>query len=230
MAAVAKNGWPCPINEGVSELIDPRPVFTIVMGCDGVGKTAWKRKNYHLLPMRSFDEDSFAGGIGDWNSQEARDRTRVYVDAQFAEAIEQRLDFGTESTYSGTPGPPTVERVIEGGYRVEGVYFGTNDPQINVNRIEERVLAGTGRRVDPQRVPDRWKDSLSNLRHTAERFDLLRLLDNSEHDDFCLPRPVEQCRMERGEVCWQIPRPAPWCASWLQGLAHRMDELHRQRT
>ena len=150
--------------------------------------------------MRYFDEDSFAGGIGDWNSQEARDRTRVYVDAQFAEAIEQRLDFGT------------------------------NDPQINVNRIEERVFAGTGQRVDPERVPERWRDSLSSLCGTAERFDMLRLLDNSEHDDFCLPRPVEQCRMERGEVCWQIPRPAPWCASWLQGLAHRMDELHRQRT
>ena len=212
----------------MSELIDPRPVFTIVMGCDGVGKTAWKRKNYHLLSMRHFDEDSFAGGIGDWNSQEARDQTRVYVDGQVAEAIEQRLDFGKGRTYSGTPGPAVVERVMEAGYRVEGVYVGSNNPQINVNRIEGRVFAGAVHRVDPQRVPERWKDSLSNLRRTAERFDLLRLLDNSEHDDFCLPRPVEQCRMERGEVCWQIPSPAPWCATWLQGFAYRMNELHRK--
>ena len=120
----------------MSELIDPRPVFTIVMGWNGVGKSAWKRKKYDLLPTRYFDQDSIAGGIGDWNSPDARARTRVCVDAQTAEAIGQRLDFGTESTDSGQPGPAIVERVIEAGYRVEGVYFGANDPQINVDRIE----------------------------------------------------------------------------------------------
>ncbi|MDE0125825.1 MAG: hypothetical protein OXN97_14725 [Bryobacterales bacterium] len=34
----------------MSELIDPRPVFTIVMGCSGIGKSAWKRANYDVLP------------------------------------------------------------------------------------------------------------------------------------------------------------------------------------
>lgn len=214
-------------NEGMSELIDPRPVFTIVMGCNGVGKSAWKRKNYDLLPTRYFDQDSIAGGIGDWNSPEARARTQVYVDAQIAEAIGQRLDFGTESTYSGQPGPAIVERVIEAGYRVEGVYFGTNDPQINIDRIEQRVFAGTGHMVDPQRIPERWRYSLSNLRRTAERFDQLQLLDNSEHDDFHLPRPVEQCRLERGKVCRQVANPAPWCAGWLQGYAQRQADARR---
>lgn len=212
----------------MSELIDPRPVFTIVMGCNGVGKSAWKRKNYDLLPTRYFDQDSIAGGIGDWNSPEARARTRVYVDAQIAEAIGQRLDFGTESTYSGQPGPAIVERVIEAGYRVEGVYFGTNDPQINIDRIEQRVFAGTGHMVDPQRIPERWRYSPSNLRRTAERFDQLQLLDNSEHDDFHLPRPVEQCRLERGRVSWQVADPTPWCANWLQRLSQRQAELRRR--
>ena len=217
-----------PDNESMSELIDPRPVFTIVMGCNGVGKSAWKRKNYDLLPTRYFDQDSIAGGIGDWNSPDARARTRVYVDTQIAEALEQRLDFGTESTYSGQPGPAIVERVIEAGYRVQGVYFGTNDPQINIDRIEQRVFAGTGHMVDPQRIPERWRYSLSNLRRTAERFDQLLLLDNSEQDDFHLPRPVEQCRLEQGRVCWQVANPAPWCVDWLQGLAHRQAELRRR--
>ena len=79
-------------NRGMSEPLDPRPVFTIVMGCDGAGKSAWKRKNYDLLPSRYFDQDSFAGGIGDWNSPEARARTRVYIDAQIEESILGRLE------------------------------------------------------------------------------------------------------------------------------------------
>ena len=216
----------------MSELLDPRPVFTIVMGCNGVGKSAWKRKNYDLLPSRYFDQDSVAGGIGDWNSPEARARTRVYVDAQIAESIDQRLDFGTESTYSGQPGPALVERVIKAGYRVEGVYFGTNDPQINIDRIGHRVFAGTGHMVESKRIPERWRYSLSNLRRSAERFDLLRLLDNSEHDEFHLARPVEQCHLERGRVAWQTEAPVPWCLNWLQGLAQglaqRQAELQRR--
>ena len=48
----------------MSELLDPRPVFTIMMGCNGVGKSAWKRKIYDLLPARYYDQDSVAGGLG----------------------------------------------------------------------------------------------------------------------------------------------------------------------
>ena len=213
----------------MSELLDPRPVFTIVMGCDGAGKSAWKRKNYDLLPSRYFDQDSFAGGIGDWNSSEAHTRARVYIDAQIAESIDQRLDFGTESTDSDKPGSALVERVIKAGYRVEGIYFGTNDPQINIDRIEHRVFARTGHMVDPKRIPERWRHSLSNLRRAAERFDLLRLFDNSEHDEFHLPRPVEQCQLENGKVTWQKEVLVPWCLNWLQGLAQRQAELQRHK-
>ena len=66
----------------MSEIIDPRPLFVIVMGCNGAGKSAWKRANYERLPERFFDQDSIAGGIGDWNDQGARERTRQYVDAE----------------------------------------------------------------------------------------------------------------------------------------------------
>lgn len=211
----------------MSELIDPRPVFTIVMGCNGVGKSAWKRQNYDLLPARYFDQDSVAGGIGDWNSPEARARTRVIVDAQIAEAIEARLDFGTESTYSGKPGPALVERVAAEGYRVEGVYLGTGDPQINIDRIEHRVLLNTGHRVDPERIPERWKYSLSNLRRTAELFDSLQVLDNSAQDPLGLPRPVEQCQLERGAVVSRSAELAGWCEEWLEGLAQRQDSLRQ---
>ena len=212
----------------MSELLDPRPVFTIVMGCNGVGKSAWKRKNYDLLPNRYYDQDSIAGGIGDWNSEEARERTRLIVDAQIQESFREGLNFGIESTYSGLPGPDMVKFVIEAGYRVEGLYLGTADPSINIDRIDYRVFAGTGHSVEPARIPDRWKHSLSNLRRTAEQFDLLRIFDNSEHDDFHLPRPVEQCRLEQGKVSWQLAEPVTWCLNWLQTLGQRQDSLRRR--
>lgn len=211
----------------MSELLDPRPVFTIVMGCNGVGKSAWKRKNYDLLPARYYDQDSVAGGLGDWNSPETRERTRRHVDEEIEESIRERLDFGMESTYSGLPGREMVKRVIGAGYRVEGRFFGTTDPAINIERIEHRVLVGTGHEVDRNRIPTRWKYALSNLRRTAERFDLLRIFDNSEHDALRLAIPVEQCRLQRGRVTWRAPAPLEWCSEWLRRLAQRQDSLRR---
>lgn len=152
-------------------------------------------------------------------------RTRVIVDGQIQESIRERLNFGMESTYSGLPGPDMVKRVVQKGYRVKGLYLGTADPNINIERIEHRVFAGTGHAVDPARVPDRWRYSLSNLRRTAERFELLRLFDNSESDEFDFPRLVARCMLEQGKVSWQIAGLAKWCAKWLQGLAQRQAEL-----
>ena len=39
-------------------------VFTIVIGCNGARKSAWKRANYDRLPRQYFDQDSIAGSIG----------------------------------------------------------------------------------------------------------------------------------------------------------------------
>ena len=96
----------------MAEIIDARPRIVIVMGCNGAGKSAWKRANYGRLPERYFDQDSIAGGIGDWDDEGARARTRQYVDGQIEEIFAARLDFGFESTFSGRPGPALLERAV----------------------------------------------------------------------------------------------------------------------
>ena len=55
----------------MADQLDNRPVFTIVMGCNGAGKSAWKRDNYDRLPQQYFYQDSIAGGIA------ARGKSRV---------------------------------------------------------------------------------------------------------------------------------------------------------
>ena len=218
----------------MADQLDDRPVFTIVMGCNGAGKSAWKRGNYDLLPERFFDQDSIAGGIGDGNSESARVRTRAIVDAEVAEAVANRLDFGTESTSSGRPGREMVDRVRNAGYRIEGIYIGTVSPEINIERIERRVRNNTGHRVDPARVPERYRYSLSNLRRTAEVFDQLVVIDNSDHDERGIPCPVEQCVLERGAVVNQVGAMVAWCSAWLaafeQSVADREGSCHRPTT
>lgn len=213
----------------MSDQPDSRPVFTIVMGCNGVGKSAWKRHNYDQLPEQYFDQDSIAGGIGDWNSESARQRTKTFVDGEILAAIEKKTSYGIESTYSGSPGVERVRQAIDAGYRIEGIYLGTASPEINVERIDQRVLLGTGHRVDPARIPERYRYSLSNLRRTATQFDQLKVLDNSEHDPLGIPEPVEQCSLERGDIIRRLPETEmmPWCRSWLDSLQQSLNSKRR---
>ena len=219
----------------MADQLDNRPVFTIVMGCNGAGKSAWKRDNYDRLPAQYFDQDSVAGGIGDWNSDEARERTRRIVDGEIARAIENRQDFGIESTYSGTPGRAMVKRAKEAGYRIEGVYIGTASPEINAERIRYRVSANTGHWVDVDRLPQRYGFSLLNLRKTAEQFDTLEIVDNSEYSAKRIPEPTEQLVLEKGVVTSRATELKSWCETWLQRFERslenrRSEQKHRSQS
>ena len=113
-----------------------------------------------------------------------------------------------------------VERVRQAGYRVEGIYLGTESPAINVARIEKRVLENTGHRVDPERVPERYRWSLSNLRRRVAEFDQLEVLDNSRDDVLGIPDPTELCCLEKGRLVSSVESndmPA-WCADLLFGV------------
>ena len=217
----------------MAELIDPRPKVVIVMGCNGSGKTAWKRANYDRLPAKYFDQDSIAGGIGDWNDAGARQRTREYVDAEMAKCFRARESFGTESTFSGRPGPALVARAKAEDYRVEGYYIGTSSPDVNVRRIDERVLANTGHYVDPKEIPGRYRWSLSNLRRGLSDFDLVEVVDNSHTTIDRIPDPRIQFVAERGTIIEQLadPEMAAWCIDLLRQreLDRRREKLRQER-
>ena len=198
----------------MADQLDNRPVFTIVMGCNGAGKSAWKRANRDRLPERYYDKDAIADGVGGWDTTSARERTDTIVSEAVEEAMAGRHNFGIESTYSGQPGRVMVERAARAGYRIEGVYIGTASPDINITRIQHRVDHQTGHHVDPQRVPDRYRHSLHNLRQTAGRFDELVIVDNSLAQDRGIPDPRIELVLERGSVTYAAPDPAPWVATW----------------
>ena len=178
----------------MADQLDNRPVFTIVMGCNGAGKSAWRRANQDRLPERYFDKDSIADGIGGWDTADARERTDAYVSAEIDKALEERRNFGIESTYSGRPGRALVERALEAGYRVEGVYIGTEAPEINNERIRRRVEQQTGHWIDPRQVLDRYRQSLHNLRQTAQRFDELTPRRQLSRIPARAPRPEDRAR------------------------------------
>ena len=211
----------------MADQLDNRPVFTIVMGCSGAGKSAWKRANQDRLPERYFDKDSIASGIGGWDTPSARARTDEYVNAEIDKALASEDNFGIESTYSGRPGPQLVERAIEAGYRIEGVYIGTSGPDINIERIRTRVENQAGHHVDPKRVPDRYRHSLHNLRQTADRFDELTIVDNTPERDRGIPDPTTELVFEKGRTTYASRNPPAWVATWKERFDMSMESRER---
>ena len=211
----------------MADQLDNRPVFTIVMGCNGAGKSAWKRANQDRLPERYFDKDSIADGIGGWDTADARERTDAYVNAEIDKALDERRNFGIESTYSGRPGRALVERALEAGYRIEGVYIGTRTPDINNKRIKYRVEHQTGHWIDPRQIPDRYRHSLHNLRQTAHRFDELTIVDNSAESPRGVPEPKTELVLEKGRPVYEAENPSGWVADWRQRFEQAQESRAR---
>ena len=210
----------------MAELIDRRPTFVLVMGCNGCGKSAWKRANYDRLPQRYFDQDSIAGGIGDWNDEDARRRTREYFEVEVAKCLAERVSFGTESTFSGRPGPALLQRALRAGFRAEGYYIGTASWDVNAGRIDRRVMANSGHYVDPRELPNRYRWSLSNLRRHLGDFDLVEVVDNTEERDDGIPMPEVQFVAEKGTLTTRIPDAE--MTGWATELLRRRELELRQ--
>ena len=79
-----------------------RPTLALLMGCDGAGKTTWKRAaKDRRLPKHFYSPARFAGGIGDWNCPATRARARDEIAAFVAECLESRREFGYLAGFGG---------------------------------------------------------------------------------------------------------------------------------
>ena len=94
------------------------PKLTIVIGSNGAGKSTWCRGNREQLPNHFYDADSIAEGLGDWNSPSRQREARAFVDRAIRTHLENRDDFGFESTYSGSSRPDVVRQAAATGYGI----------------------------------------------------------------------------------------------------------------
>ena len=200
------------------------------MGCNGSGKTTWKRANRVALAEVHIDLDSIAEGIGNWDSEASRAEALQIGEDRIKQAIAEHAPYGVESTYSGERGVNQVNEARSHGYRIHGHFLGTASPQVNVERIRKRVQQRLGHRVDPELIPTRWSYALSNLRKTADLFDELTIYDNSADYDLGCQDPPRLAFFERGHVSILVAeeRCPEWFKNWYAGWEDRLMSLERQ--
>lgn len=101
------------------------------------------------------------------------------------EHISQQESFAVETTLSGKSYLQMMVAARIHGFEVVLVYIGTENVEINLARIRNRVLAG-GHDVPESDVRRRYKRSFENLPIAMERADHTILFDNSTEEGYRL--------------------------------------------
>ena len=194
----------------------PIPSLTIVIGGNGAGKTTWCRQHPHELPEAFYNPDAIAQDLGDWNDAGNQREAGRIVNAAIRRHLEQREDFGFESTYSGRSRPRIVRTAASNGYEVRAVFIGTTGPDINIERVRQRVRSGTGHDIPVAEITRRWSAAQKNLAETAASLGAIDVLDNSHGTT----RHVASITIG-GIRLPAIPTPA-WARTLIRGIAkHR---------
>ncbi len=125
-----------------------------------------------------------------WQKLEVKDNSLLvttkidsYLAADLAEYIRQGLlDSGVSFTYETVMSHPHKVRfmqlALEKGYRVYLYYIATEDPEINISRVNVRV-AQHGHAVLPEIIKNRYYKSLENLNSAVKSSSRAYVFDNS---------------------------------------------------
>lgn len=100
------------------------------------------------------------------------------AEAQRLDLIARRESFAFETVMSHPSKVAIIAHAKSLGYDVALHFVSTSDPQINVERVANRVAAG-GHDVDTQKIISRYHRSLSLLPAAAELADVTLVYDNS---------------------------------------------------
>lgn len=92
--------------------------------------------------------------------------------------LDAGISFTFETVMSDRSKIDLLVRAREKGYRVYVYYIATDDPEINVSRVEARLKSG-GHGVDPVKVRERYKRSLDLLADAIITSDRAFIFDNS---------------------------------------------------
>ena len=128
------------------------PRLYILSGCNGSGKTT---ASYTLLPemlecSQFVNSDEFAKSLSPFNPSEASVVASRYMLMRIEYLLGRREDFSIETTLATRSLVGIINTAKEAGYTVTLLYFWLNSPEMAIQRVKNRVLAG-GHNI-PERV------------------------------------------------------------------------------
>lgn len=142
------------------------PTMYVISGCNGAGKTTASYTILsEMLQCRDFvNSDEIARGISPFDlSHAAIDAGRVML-KRIKDLTDTKEDFAFETTLAVRSYARLIDKTKKKGYEVMLVYFWLNDPDLAVDRVKNRVIAG-GHSIPENVIRRRYWSGIRNLFH-----------------------------------------------------------------
>jgi predicted ABC-type ATPase len=161
------------------------PRLTIIAGANGCGKSTLTSRSSFIFKTPLLDPDAISKALqptipGASGVAAAR---QVLISAGMH--IERGESFAVETTLAGKHYLQMMVDARMRGFEVVLVYIGTENVEINLTRIRNRVLAG-GHDVPERDVRRRYQRSFKSLPIALQRADHTILFDNSTEEGYRL--------------------------------------------
>lgn len=161
-----------------------KPLFTIITGTNGVGKSTFGKKFEEETKIPFINPDlhykNKFGGYYDFTieqqreaSNELKQKREDFFKDKKSFAIERILDH--ESVIS-----KLAKQAHENGFNTALIYIGVDRKEISNLRIENRLSEGA-HNVDSDIVEKNLKDCIKCFKSVAREFDNVLIYDNSAH-------------------------------------------------
>ena len=189
------------------------PRLFIISGCNGSGKTT---ASYTLLPelldCREFvNSDEFAKSLSPFDPGAASITASRYMLMKITYLLERRADFGVETTLATRSLIKIIQQAQELGYEVTVLYFWLNSPELAIQRVHDRVIAG-GHNIPDHVVRRRYVMGLQYFFDTyIPVIDRWVLADNSRSPFTVVAEGSKQVMYikdnEKFHLIWNIAHP-----------------------
>jgi predicted ABC-type ATPase len=159
--------------------------LTIIAGANGCGKSTFTSRSSFIYKIPLLDPDAISKALQPSIPGASAAAAARQVLTSAARHIEKSESFAVETTLSGKSYLQMMADARIRGFEVLLVYIGTENVQINLGRIRDRVLAG-GHNVPEGDVRRRYMRSFRNLPTAIQRADHTILFDNSSEEGYRL--------------------------------------------
>lgn len=176
------------------------PQFIIIGGGNGSGKsTSAARVLADEIPYINADE--IAKGLPEVEGENKDVRASRILISAMDEHEARREDFAIETTLASRSLAPRVRRLQESGYQFQLLFFWLESPELNIQRVSERVQRG-GHHIPEEVIRRRYVAGLKNFFGLYMPLaDDWRAYDNSEIGKALL---VAEKRLEQTEIIHRL--------------------------
>lgn len=190
----------------------PAVVF-VLAGVNGSGKSSIGGAALRARGVEHYDPDRFARELRQTDPGLTVEAANALAWARGRRGLEEALRRGSTFAFETTLGARTIPDLLlagaSAGARVHVWFVGLAAPELHLQRVRDRVLAG-GHDIPEERIRARFDSSRANLVRILPGLTSLRVYDNSIEADpkaGLRPQPLLLLHMEAGRIVAHAPLP-----------------------